>query len=136
MVIDRMAATSHAVFTVAKMWMWNVLPACAETIGAIGFVQTISVPMAACLALVGGVMVAAMFRLAAAGRPLHHDFADKTAAVDGEMVDVVSNMQLVRAFCGLSRERRRFDATIDREMSARRRSLLYLEKLRIFHALV
>ena len=34
-------------------------------------------------------MVAAMFHLAAAGRPLHHDFADKTAAVDGEMVDVV-----------------------------------------------
>ena len=77
-----------------------------------------------------------MFRLAAAGRPLHHDFADKTAAVDGEMVDVISNMPLVRAFCGLGREHRRFDATIDREMTARRRSLLYLEKLRILHALV
>jgi ATP-binding cassette subfamily B protein len=45
-------------------------------------------------------------------------------------------MQLVRAFCGLSREHRRFDATIDRELTARRRSLLYLEKLRIMHALV
>src|SRR5262249_46292766 len=29
---------------------------------------------------------------------------------------------------------RRLDATIDREMTARRRSLLYLEKLRLFHA--
>ena len=32
-----------------------------------------------------------MFRLAAAGKPLHHDFADKAAAVDGEMVDVIGN---------------------------------------------
>jgi ATP-binding cassette subfamily B protein len=136
MLTSRVTATSNAVFTVQNMSMWNVLPPCAATVAAIGFVLTISVPMAVSLAMVGGVTVAAMFRLAAAGRPLHHDFADKTAAVDGEMVDVVSNMQLVRAFCGLSREHRRFDATIDREMTARRRSLLYLEKLRIMHALV
>jgi ATP-binding cassette, subfamily B, bacterial len=77
-----------------------------------------------------------MFRLAAAGRPLHHDFADKAAAVDGEMVDVVGNMPLVRAFSGFIREHRRFDTTVDREMQARRRSLFYLEKLRIFHAVV
>jgi ATP-binding cassette subfamily B protein len=136
MLTSRVTATSNAVFTVENMSMWNVLPPCAATIAAIGFVATISLPMAACLALAGGIMVATMFRLAAAGRPLHHDFADKTAAVDGEMVDVVSNMQLVRAFCGLSREHRRFDATVDREMTARRRSLLYLEKLRIMHAVI
>jgi ATP-binding cassette subfamily B protein len=136
MLTSRVTATSNAVFTVENMSMWNVLPPCAATVAAIGFVSTISFPMAASLALVGGVTVATMFHLAAAGRPLHHDFADKTAAVDGEMVDVVSNMQLVQAFCGLSREHRRFDATIDREMRARQRSLLYLEKLRIGHALV
>ena len=133
---SRVTATSNAVFTVENMAMWNVLPPCAATIAAIGFVLTISVPMGASLAVVGGLTVATMFHLAAAGRPLHHDFADKMAAVDGEMVDVVTNMQLVLAFCGLSREHRRFDATIDREMTARRRSLLYLEKLRIMHALV
>ena len=136
MLTSRVSATSNAVFTVENMAMWNVLPPCAATLAAIAFVLTISSAMAVGLALVGGVMLVAMFRLAAAGRPLHHDFADKTAAVDGEMVDVVSNMQLVRAFCGITREHRRFDATIDREMAARRRSLLYLEKLRIFHALV
>ena len=136
MLTSRVSATSNAVFTVENMAMWNVLPPSAATLAAIAFVLTISGAMAAGLAFVGGVMLVAMFRLAAAGRPLHHDFADKTAAVDGEMVDVVSNMQLVRAFCGVTREHRRFDATIDREMAARRRSLLYLEKLRIFHALV
>ena len=48
----------------------------------------------------------------------------------------MTNMPLVRAFCGSQREHRRFDATVDREMEARHKSLLYLEKLRIFHAVV
>src|SRR6185369_17450537 len=77
-----------------------------------------------------------MFQLAAAGRPLHHEFADKSATVDGEMVDVIGNMSLVRAFCGFGHEQRRFDVTIDRELTARQRSLRYLERLRILHALV
>src|SRR5438128_3717751 len=83
-----------------------------------------------------GILVIAMFRLAAAGRPLHHEFANRAAAVDGEMVDVVGNMPLVWSFCGIGREHSRLDVTIDREMAARRRSLLYLEKLRLFHAVV
>ena len=61
--------------------------------------------------VVAVIVVVAMFRLAAAGKPLHHDFADKAAAVDGEMVDVIGNMPIVRAFGGLVREHRRFDAT-------------------------
>jgi ATP-binding cassette, subfamily B, bacterial len=136
MLTSRVTATSNAVYAVENMFMWNVLPPCVATVAAIAFVQTISAAMAAGLALVGGITAAAMFYLAAAGRPLHHDFAHKTAAVDGEMVDVITNMPLVRAFCGMGREHGRFDATIDLEMTARRRSLLYLEKLRIVHALV
>ncbi len=53
-------------------------------------------------------------------RPLHDDFADKAAAVDGEMVDVINNMPLVRAFCGLSHEHDRFDATVKRELDGAR----------------
>src|ERR1700736_2309485 len=45
-------------------------------------------------------------------------------------------MRLVWAFCGIAREHSRLDATINREMAARRRSLIYLEKLRLFHAAV
>ena len=47
------------------------------------------------------------------------------AVVDGEMVDVVSNLPLVRAFCGLTHEHARFDATVNRELAARGRSLLF-----------
>ncbi len=134
--VARVTATSNAIFTAENMFIWNVLPPCAATVAAIALVGTISLPMAASLGVVASIMVCMMFRLAARGRPLHHDFADKAAAVDGEMADVVGNMPLVRAFSGLLREHRRFDATVEREMEARRRSLYYLERLRIFHALV
>jgi ATP-binding cassette, subfamily B, bacterial len=133
---SRVTATSNAVFTCENMFVWNVLPPCAATFAAITLVFTVSLPMAAGLTLVAGAMICVMFRLAATGVPLHHDFASKAAAVDGEMTDVVTNMPLVRAFGGFLRERRRFDATVEREMEARRRSLFYLEKLRIFHAVV
>jgi ATP-binding cassette subfamily B protein len=134
MLTSRVTATSNAVFTAENMFIWNVLPPCVATIAAIALMYTISLPMAAGLAVVAGAMVCLMFHLAAAGRPLHHDFASKAAAVDGEMVDVVNNMPLVRAFGGILREHRRFDLTVNHEMDARRRSLFYLEKLRILHA--
>jgi ATP-binding cassette, subfamily B, bacterial len=134
MLTSRITATSNAVFTVENMFVWNVLPPCMATIMAIVLIGTVSLPMAAGLIAVAGVMVFAMFHLAAAGKPLHDDFADKAAAVDGEMVDVINNMPLVRAFCALSFEHDRFDATVNRELTARGRSLRYLEKLRIMHA--
>jgi ATP-binding cassette, subfamily B, bacterial len=133
---SRVTATSNAAFTSENMFVWNVMPPCAATVAAIALVFTVSVPMAVGLSIIAGTMVVIMFRIAAAGRPLHHDFASKAAAVDGEMTDVVTNMPLVRAFGGLLREHSRFEATVAREMDARRRSLFYLEKLRIFHAVV
>jgi ATP-binding cassette subfamily B protein len=133
---SRITATSNAAYMLENMFVWNVLPPCVATVAAIVCVVTVSVPMAAALTVLAGVLVLAMFRLAAAGKPLHYEFADKAAAVDGEMGDVVGNISLVWAFCGVGRERSRFDATIDRELAARRRSLLYLEKLRLFHAAV
>lgn len=136
MLTSRITATSNAVFTVENMFVWNVLPPCIATIAAILLIGTVSVTMSAGLLVIAGVMVVGMFYMAAAGRPLHDDFADKAAAVDGEMVDVVNNMPLVRAFCGLRHEHDRFDATVQRELNARGRSLRYLEKLRLTHAIV
>jgi ATP-binding cassette subfamily B protein len=136
MLTSRITATSNAVFTVENMFVWNVLPPCIATVAAIALIGTVSLPMSAGLIVIAGAMVIGMFHLAAAGKPLHDDFADKAAAVDGEMVDVINNMPLVRAFCGLSFEHDRFDATVNRELTARGRSLRYLEKLRITHAAI
>jgi ATP-binding cassette subfamily B protein len=136
MLTSRVTATSNAVFTIENMFVFNVAPPCLATVGAIGFLAMVNVWMAGILAIVSCGMIVVIFQIAAAGKPLHHDFADKAASVDGEMVDVIGNISLVKAFGGLSREQRRFDATVAQELKARRRSLLYLEKLRLTHALV
>jgi ATP-binding cassette subfamily B protein len=136
MLTSRVTATSNAVFTIENMFVWNVAPPCLATVGAIAFLAMVNVWMAGLLAVVSCGMIVIIFHIAAAGKPLHHDFADKAAAVDGEMVDVIGNISLVKAFGGLSREQRRFDATVAQELKARRRSLLYLERLRVTHALV
>jgi ATP-binding cassette subfamily B protein len=49
---------------------------------------------------------------------------------------VISNFSVVRAFGAIGREQRRLAATIRDEMGARRRSLFYLEKLRLIHAVL
>jgi ATP-binding cassette, subfamily B, bacterial len=132
---SRITATSNAMFTVENMLVWNVIPPCVATIGTVFLVATVSVEMAAVLLVVGLLVMVGMYRIARAGRRLHHEFAHKAADVDGEMSDILSNMALVASFDGLRREHRRFDATLGREMMARRRSLYYLERLRLIHAL-
>lgn len=134
MLSSRITATANAVFTVENMFVWNVMPPCIATFAAIALIGTVSLKMAAALTVIAGAVVVAMFHLAARGKPLHDGFADTAAAVDGEMVDVINNMPLVRAFCGLGYEHKRFDATVNRELSARGRSLRYLERLRLMHA--
>jgi ATP-binding cassette, subfamily B, bacterial len=133
---SRVSATSNAMFTVENLLVWNVLPPCMATIWAIALVATVSLSMAASLVVVAAAVIAAMFLWAAAGKPLHHEFASRAAAVDGELTDVVGNITMVKAFGGIAREHHRFDATIGQEIAARTRSLRYLERLRIVHALV
>ncbi|HWE18617.1 MAG TPA: ABC transporter ATP-binding protein [Hyphomicrobiaceae bacterium] len=136
MLTSRVSATSNAMFTVENLLVWNVLPPCMATFWAIALVGTVSWAMAAGLVVVAALVIGAMFLWAAAGKPLHREFASRAAAVDGELTDVVGNMAMVKAFGGILREHHRFDATIGQEVEARQRSLRYLERLRIVHALV
>jgi len=132
---SRVTATSNALFTIENMLVWNVIPPCVATIGAVVLVATVSSTIALVLLIVGGLVMIAIYRMAKAGQPLHHNFASRAAIVDGEMVDVVSNMSLVNSFGGLRREHRRFDVAVMQEMIARKRSLMHLERLRLLHAL-
>ncbi|MBN9487594.1 MAG: ABC transporter ATP-binding protein [Alphaproteobacteria bacterium] len=132
----RITATSNAAFAVENLFMWNVLPPCVATTGAIAYLVAVSVPMAGVLTAIAAVLIVVLFRLAAAGTPLHHGFADKAARVEGELADVIGNMPLVRTFGATAREHVRFDETVGQEMKARRKSLLYLERLRLLHAAV
>jgi len=133
---SRITATSNAVFTTENTGSWNVLPPVVGVVCSIGFISSVNVTMAGALVLVAAGLGALVFILARRGTPLHRSFAGKAAAVDGELVDVIGNMAVVRAFGAMFREQKRIATTIGVELDARRSSLLYLERLRLIHAVI
>ncbi len=133
---SRISATSNAVFTLENMFAWNVLPPIVGNIGAIVILAAVTPAVTAGLVLVAIGMVVAIFRLAAAAKPLHRVYAHEAAVVDGEMVDVIGNMAIVRAFGGIRRESARIQQALDLETAARRRSLLYMDRLRMLHSVL
>jgi ATP-binding cassette subfamily B protein len=133
---SRITATSNAAFTTENTGSWNVLPPCVGVVCAILFIGSVNATMAGVLVGVAGGLGALVFNLARRGTPLHRSFASKAAAVDGELVDVIGNMGVVRAFGATFREQKRIGATIGVEMGARCASLIYLERLRLIHAVI
>jgi ATP-binding cassette subfamily B protein len=131
---SRITATSNAVFQTENTSSWNVLPPSLAVVVALVLIGSVNPVMAATVGTVALAMALVIFRLAQAGTPVHRNFATRAAAVDGELVDVISNIQVVRAFGATWREHRRIAVRIGEEMRARRRSLLYLERLRLLHA--
>lgn len=133
---SRITATANAAFTVENTGSWNVLPPCVAVLLAIVFIGSVNPLMASVLVVAALALGALIYVLARNGTPLHRRYAIAAAAVDGELVDVIANMSVVRAFGATLREQRRLDGNLDAEMGARRHSLIYLEKLRLIHAVI
>ena len=131
---SRVSASANAVFTLENTGIWNVLPPCFGVICAVILIGSVNPQMAMVLVAIAVGLGAVIYFLARAGTNLHRDFATKAASVDGELVDIIANVSVVRAFGASWREQRRIGATIGAEMASRQRSLMYLEKLRLLHA--
>jgi ATP-binding cassette subfamily B protein len=136
MLAGRISATGNAVFRIENMTVWNVLPPLFAVIGSVLMIALVDPLMGAVLVGVSLVLGAVLGRLAYAGRDLHHGYAQAAAAVDGQLVDVINNVGVVRAFGATLRERQRFAGDVGQEMDARLISLRYLEKIRLVHAVV
>jgi ATP-binding cassette subfamily B protein len=132
----RITATSNAVFQIESTTTWNVIPPSIAVGVAILLIASVNPVMAAALVAVSASLAALIFYLARNGTPLHRAYAARAAEVDGELVDVIGNMPVVRAFGATIREHRRVNAAVGVEMAARRRSLIYLERLRLIHAVL
>jgi ATP-binding cassette subfamily B protein len=130
----RITATANATYQTESTMTWNVIPPLLAVCVAIVLIATVNPVMAVALVLVAGGLAGLMFRLARNGTPLHRAYACRAAEVDGELVDVIANMPVVRAFGASLREHRRITADIGVEMAARRQSLMYLERLRLVHS--
>jgi len=136
MLAGRISATGNAVFRIENMMIWNVLPPMAAVVGSVFMIAFVDPLMGGVLIVISLGLGAMLGRLAYLGRGLHHGYAEAAAAVDGQLVDVINNVSVVRAFGATLRERKRFASDVGDEMDARKISLRYLEKIRIIHAVV
>jgi ATP-binding cassette, subfamily B, bacterial len=130
---NRVSATGEAVQQVFQSGLFNVTPVCADFCVALALLASVEWHLVVVLA--GFVVLAGLglVVLSRRGSPHHDTYADRAAEVAGELVDVLANIWLVKAFSALSRERRRFAGLLAAEAGAHRGSLLYTERLRVLH---
>jgi ATP-binding cassette subfamily B protein len=133
---SRVTSTANAAFTVENTTAWNVLPPSTAVVLSIFFIGSVNLALAGTLLGIALMLGALVFYLARQGTPRHREYAREAAAVDGELVDIIGNFNVVRAFGATFRERRRVDERMGTEMAARRRSLYYLENIRLIHAIL
>ncbi len=133
---SRITSTANAVFTIENTGAWNVLPPAVALVLSIAFIGSVNVALAAALTGIALLLGAIVFQMARKGTRRHRDYATKAAAVDGELVDIIGNFNVVRAFGATFREQRRFGDRMETEMASRRRSLYYLEHIRLLHAVL
>ena len=133
---SRVSSTALAAFTLLNTGVWSVIPPIVAVLLAIAFIGSVNFVMSLALLGVAFCLGVVVFWLAKRGTPRHRAYAEMAAAVDGELVDVIGNFGVVRAFGATFREQSRIGATMEREMAVRRRSLYYMEHLRLIHAVL
>jgi len=131
----RVATAATATWTIESSLTWTTIPPAAAVASSILLLSVIDWQMTAALIASVTIIAAIIARQAWRSQPLHRRFAECSAEVTGNLADVVSNIGLVRSFGAARREQDRLACDIGREMSAQRRSLRALEKLRLFHAI-
>ncbi len=132
---NRITATAGGVGAILSGLTWNILPPCVDFIGAVIVLVTIDARMALALIAFVALVACVVARVAAHGRRLHQAYAEEGARVNGELIDVVSNIWTVKAFSARARERERLAHEFGGEAIAQRQSWLYLERTRVLHDL-
>jgi ATP-binding cassette subfamily B protein len=130
----RITIAANTARVIENSLTWTTIPPGAAVLGSIALLGTINWKITVVLFAVVAILGVIIARLAASGHGRHALFAGRAAAVSGDITDVVSNMNLVRAFGAAKREQDRLSHTIEQEMSAQRDSLRSLERLRLIHA--
>lgn len=132
----RIATAGNVCFTIENLLAWSVLPPALNVILSVTLMLSVSWLMGGVTVVMAAALCLLMFRLAVRGRALHGDYAAAAAGLEGETLDVMGNIALVRAFGMRTQERQRFNTLAGKEMGERLRSLRYMEKLRMVHAVL
>ncbi len=130
---NRVSAAGDALQQVHSITLFNIAPVCADFVAALSMLATVEWHLVAALCAFVTIMAGGLAQLSHRGAPRHRLHADRAAEVGGELVDVLSNIWVVKAFSARARERARFERLLDGEATAHRGSLMYIERLRVFH---
>jgi ATP-binding cassette subfamily B protein len=131
---SRISNAASGSWLILQSLTWNTIPPAAAVVSSIVVLGIVNWTMTLALVVVVSVIAAIIAWMSVRGVRLHERFAGQAAAVSGDLTDVVSNIGLVRTFHAQHHETERLSRKIGREMSAQRRSLRSLERLRLFHA--
>jgi ATP-binding cassette subfamily B protein len=131
---SRITNAANASWLILQSLAWTTIPPAAAVLTSIVVLTLIDWVMTLALLAVVLVLSAIIAWMNVRGGRLHQRFAGKAAAVSGDLTDVVSNIGLVRSFNAERREAARLSRKIAHEMSAQRKSLRALERIRLFHA--
>jgi len=135
-IASRVSSSANNAFIILNTTVWSVIPPVMAVLLSIVFIGSVNLKLALGLSLVAAVLGCGIFWLARRGTPLHRQYAELAAGVDGELVDVISNFNVMRSFSAIGREQFRLAGIMGVEMAARRRSLYYMEHLRLIHAVL
>ena len=130
---NRISSTGDSVQQVFSAVLFNIAPVCADFCAALAMLATVEWHLVAALFVFVSVAAGTLIRLSHRGMPRHRFHADRAAEVGGELVDVLSNIWVVKAFSARTRERRRFERLLKAEQGAHSESLMYVERMRVLH---
>jgi ATP-binding cassette subfamily B protein len=130
---NRVSSAGAAAGSIYGGLAWKVIPPCVDFLGAVVVFCTVRFSMAFALIVCVMLLAVLITRIGIRGRIRHIDFASQSARVGGEIVDLVSNVWVIKAFSGRDRERARLEKEIGVEACAQRNSWIYLEKARVLH---
>jgi ATP-binding cassette subfamily B protein len=132
---NRISGTGDAVQQVSQIALFTLAPVCADFFAAVVMLSTVGWQVVVALGVFILLSAGLLARAGHRGAPRHRLHADRAAEVGGELVDVVSNIWVVKAFSARARERGRFERLLEGEKTAHRGSLMYIEGIRVLHDL-
>lgn len=108
----------------------EVTPPIVAFLGALIIFFTIDARMAAVLGLVFLAVTAILVRHGLKGHVHHRAFAQKAGVVGGELVDLIGNIWVLKAFAARRRELDRLGGILEDEAKAQRKGWFFVERVR------
>jgi ATP-binding cassette, subfamily B, bacterial len=132
---NRISATGDSLQQIFTIALFSIAPVCADFGAALALLATVDLHLVAALGLAVLLAGGTLARFGHRGVPRHRFHADRAAEVGGELVDVLSNIWVVKAFSARARERGRFERLLEIEKASHSHSLMYSERMRVLHDL-